>query len=159
MRFVRSYLLCLLVVLSTSCATITRGSHEKLRVLSEPLGATVVLSSGEKGVTPAKFVKSRWDNFAVTVSKAGYIPQTVNVESKVSAAGGDATAGTPIVRRLMRKAVNAVGGTYNSLYPNPVLVRLVLREKSAASSARAPTAAPRKVQVLPTPFDSNAIIP
>ena len=159
MRFVRSFLPCLLVVLSTSCATITRGNHDKLRVLSEPSGANVVLSSGEQGVTPAKFVKSRWDNFTVTISKAGYIPQTVKVESKVSATRGDTMAGTPIVRRLIHKAVNAVGGTYNSLYPNPVLVRLVLREKSAASSARAPTAAPRKLQVLPAPFDSNAIIP
>jgi len=155
----KSVLLSLPVVLLTSCATITRGSHDRLTVSSEPSGANVVLSSGEKGVTPAKFVKSRWDNFTVTVSKAGYIPQTVNVESKVSAAGGDAMAGTPIARRLMRKAVNAVGGTYNSLYPNPVLVRLVLREKSAASSVRAPTAAPRKLEVLPAPFDSNAIIP
>src|SRR5678815_5335544 len=85
LRVIRSVLLCLPVVLITSCATITRGSHDKLTVVSELSGANVVLSSGEKGVTPTKFVKSRGDNFTVTVSKAGYVPQTVNVESKVSA--------------------------------------------------------------------------
>src|SRR5205814_8134351 len=87
LRLMRSVLLCLSVVLITSCGTITRGSHEKLTVLSEPSGANVVLSCGEKGVTPTKSVKSRRDNFTVTVSKAGYFPQTVNVESKVSAPG------------------------------------------------------------------------
>jgi len=124
-------LLCLSVVLITSCATITRGSHDKLTVLSEPSGANVVLSSGEKGVTPTKFVKSRRDNFTVTVSKAGYVPQTVNVESKVSATGGTAMAvGGPI-----GVGVDAVSGAYNSLYPNPVSVRLAPLRKSAAAAA------------------------
>src|SRR6266478_7845657 len=131
LRLMRSVLLCLPVVLITSCATITRGSHDKLTVLSEPSGARVVLSSGEKGVTPTKFVKSRRDSFTVTVSKAGYVPQTVNVESKVSATGGTAMiAGGPI-----GVGVDAVSGAYNSLYnslyPNPVSVRLVPLRKSA----------------------------
>jgi PEGA domain len=100
-------------------------------VSSEPSGANVVLSSGEKGVTPTKFVKSRRDNFTVTVSKAGYVPQTVNVESKVSATGGTAMiAGGPI-----GVGVDAVSGAYNSLYPNPVSVRLVPLRKSAAAAA------------------------
>jgi hypothetical protein len=132
----RSVLLCLPVVLFTSCATITRGSHDKLTVLSEPSGANVVLSSGEKGVTPTKFVKSRRDNFTVTVSKAGYIPQTVNVESKVSATGGTAIAGNVIVGGPIGAGVDAVSGAYNSLYPNPVSVRLVPRRKSAAAVER-----------------------
>jgi hypothetical protein len=42
----------------TSCATITRGVHEKLRIESDPSGANVVLSTGEKGITPATFVES-----------------------------------------------------------------------------------------------------
>jgi hypothetical protein len=126
------------VVLFTSCATITRGSHDKLTVLSEPSRANVVISSGEQGVTPTKFVKSRWDNFTVTVSKAGYIPQTVKVESKVSATGGTAMAGNVgfIVGWPIGLAVDSVSGAYNSLYPNPVSVRLVPRRKSAAAVER-----------------------
>ncbi|PYJ32046.1 MAG: hypothetical protein DME88_12550, partial [Verrucomicrobia bacterium] len=136
LRLMRSVLLCLPVVLITSCATITRGSHDKLTVLSEPSGAKVVLSSGEKGVTPTKFVKSRRDSFTVTVSKAGYVPQTVNVESKVSATGGTAMAGNVIVGGPIGAGVDAVSGAYNSLYPNPVSVRLVPRRKSAAAVER-----------------------
>src|SRR5437870_12025860 len=92
LRLMRSVLLCLPVVLITSCATITRGSHDKLTVLSEPSGANVGLSPGERGVTPTTFVTSRRDNFTVTVSTAGYVRQTVNAERKVSATGGTAMA-------------------------------------------------------------------
>src|SRR5437667_10667960 len=70
LRLMRSVLLCLPVVLITSCATITRGSHDKLTVLSEPSGANVVLSSGEKGVTPTKAVESRRDNCTAKIGKA-----------------------------------------------------------------------------------------
>jgi len=134
-RLMKSVLLCLPVVLFTSCATITRGSHETLTVVSEPPRANVVLSSGEKGVTPATFVKSRGDNFTLTVSKARYVPQTVNVESKVSAKGGAAMAGNIgfIVGAPIGVAVDAAKGAYNSLYPNPVSVRLVPLRKSAAA--------------------------
>src|SRR6266852_1141010 len=126
-----SYLLSLPLFFFTACATVTRGVHDKLSVLSDPPGANVTLSSGEEGVTPTKFVKSRRDNFTVTVSKAGYVPQTVNVESKVSATGGTAMAvGGPI-----GVGVDAVSGAYNSLYPNPVSVRLAPLRKSAAAAA------------------------
>jgi hypothetical protein len=130
----KSVLLSLPIVLFTSCATITRGSHETLTVLSEPPGANVVLSSGERGVTPTTFVKSRGDNFTVTVSKVRYVPQTVNVESKVSATGGAAMAGNVgfVVGAPIGVAVDAVNGAYNSLYPNPVSVRLVPLRKSTA---------------------------
>src|SRR6266699_1225772 len=131
LRLMRSVLLCLPVVLITSCGTITRGSHDKLTVLSEPSGAKVTLSSGEEGVTPTKFVKSRRDNFTVTVSKPGYIPQTVKVKSKGSATGGTAMAGNvvvggvTVVGAVAGIAVDAASGAYNSLYPNPVSVHLV----------------------------------
>src|SRR5256886_2468466 len=123
LRFMRSVLLCLPVVLITSCGTITRGSHDKLTVLSEPLGANVVLSSGEKGVTPTKFVKSRRDNFTVTVSKAGYVPQTVNVESKGSATGGTAMTGNVIVGGPIGAGGGSVSWGKNSLFSKQVFVR------------------------------------
>jgi len=128
-----SYLLSLPLFFFTACATITRGVHDKLSVLSEPSGANVMLSSGERGVTPTKFVKSRrGDSFAVTVSKPGYIPQTVKVESNASATGATAMAGNVVLGGLIGIGVDATSGAYNSLYPNPVSVHLVPRGKSAA---------------------------
>jgi hypothetical protein len=41
----------------SSCATVIRGVHEDLKVVSNPSGADVNLSTGERGVTPATFSK------------------------------------------------------------------------------------------------------
>src|SRR2546423_11931469 len=76
-----------------SCATVIRGVHEDLKVISNPSGADVTLSTGEKGVTPATFVKRRRDSFQVMVSKPGYYSQTVTVKNKASTTGAASTAG------------------------------------------------------------------
>src|SRR5438309_1798964 len=111
-----------------SCATITRGPHDKLYVKSEPSGAEVQLSSGERGVTPAKFVKNRRESFTVTVSKVGYVAQTVKVVSKMSATGGTAMVGNVIagagVLSVIGIGVDAGTGAMLGLYPNPVVVHL-----------------------------------
>src|SRR5919199_1502954 len=108
----------------SSCATVVRGTHEKLRVVSTPSGADVKLSSGETGVTPATFVKNRRDNFQVIVSKPGYDIVTVNVESRASGGGVAATAANAVTGGVIGAAVDAGTGAWNSLYPNPVSVQL-----------------------------------
>jgi hypothetical protein len=115
--------------LFVSCATITRGPHDKLYVKSEPSGAEAQLSTGERSLTPAKFVKSRRESFTVTVSKPGYVAQTVKIESKMSATGGTAMVGNVIagagVLSVIGIGVDASTGAMLSLYPNPVVVRLI----------------------------------
>lgn len=129
-------LLFLPVLCLTSCATITRGVHEKLSVTSDPSGANVTLSTGEKGVTPAKFVKERrTENFTVTVSKPGYTSQTVKVESKFGGTGGGAMAGNLLLGGAIGMGVDAGTGAYKSLYPNPVAVHLV---PTSTSKSKAP---------------------
>jgi hypothetical protein len=128
------YLLFLPLLCFTSCATITRGVHDKLTVTSDPPGANVTLSTGEKGVTPAKFVKERkTEPFTVTVSKPGYASQTVKVESKFGGTGGGAMAGNLILGGAIGMGVDAGTGAYKSLYPNPIAVKLVPTSKSKAS--------------------------
>src|SRR5260370_10373715 len=120
-----SFLLSLPLFFFTACATVTRGVHDKLSVLSDPPGANVTLSSGEEGVTPTKFVKSRRDNFTVTVSKPGYIPQTVKVKSKGSATGGTAMAdevvgaGGALVGPVRGGAGDGPVRAGSSLFPTP----------------------------------------
>src|SRR5438270_9834316 len=126
-------LLFLPVLCFTSCATITRGVHDKLTVTSDPPGANVVLSTGERGVTPTKFVKERrTEPFTLTVSKSGYIPQTVKVESKFGGTGGGAMAGNLLLGGAIGIGVDAGTGAYKSLYPNPVSVKLVPNGRSKA---------------------------
>ena len=159
-------LLFLPVLFFTSCATITRGVHEKLSVMSDPPGADVRLSTGEYGRTPAKFVKKRrTEPFTVTVSRPGYAPQTVRVESKFGGTGGTAMAGNVILGGAIGLGVDAGTGAYNSLYPNPVSVHLVptatskskttLKRSTTSTSAEKPRLksktikAPAKVETAP----------
>lgn len=141
---------CLMIlpfVCFTSCATITRGVHDKLTVLSDPPGADVRLSTGEHGVTPAKFVKSRkGEDFTVTVSKAGYIAQTVKVHSEFSATGGTAMGAGALAGGVISVGIDAVSGAYNSLYPNPVSVHLSPVQKSKPPKHSTTSSSQRKAQ-------------
>ena len=133
-------LLFLPVLFFTSCATITRGVHEKLSVMSDPPGANVALSTGERGVTPAKFVKERrTETFTVTVSKPGYVPQTVKVESKFGGTGGGAMAGNLLLGGAIGIGVDAGTGAYKSLYPNPVSVHLMPTATSKTKTSKRST--------------------
>jgi hypothetical protein len=107
----------------TSCATVIRGSHEKLQVVTTPPGANVTLSTGETGISPVAFTKNRRDSLQVTVSKPGYLTQTVTVESRASGSGVAATAGNAVTAGV-GAAIDAGTGAWNSLYPNPVSIQL-----------------------------------
>ena len=133
-------LLFLPLLFFSSCATITRGVHDKLTVTSDPSGANVVLSTGERGVTPTKFVKERkTDPFTATVSKPGYVPETVKVESKFGGTGGGAMAGNLLLGGAIGIGVDAGTGAYKSLYPNPVSVHLVPTSKSKSKTSKRST--------------------
>jgi len=128
-------LLFLPLLFFASCATITRGVNDKLTVTSDPSGANVVLSTGERGVTPTKFVKERKTGpFTVTVSLPGYVPQTVRVESKFGGTGGGAMAGNVLFGGAIGMGVDAGTGAYKSLYPNPVSVHLFPTSASTSKS-------------------------
>ena len=136
--------LALFPFLFVSCATVTRGIHDKLYVESQPPGANVLLSSGERGVTPTKFVKSRRDSFTVTVSKPGYNAMTVKVESKASPTGGAAMAGNAVAGGIIGIAIDSGTGAMFSLYPNPVSVQLVPSLRSGPKKRVIKKTPPRK---------------
>ena len=151
----RTLSLCCAAACLSSCATITRGSHEKLQVISSPPGADVALSTGEKGVTPVAFTKLRRDSLQVTVSKPGYITQTVTVESHTSGSGvAAATAGNVAFGGPIGVTVAAASGAWNSLYPNPVSVQLT----PAPLDAQATKKLRKSRYPLGTPGDQTGMV-
>ncbi len=142
----RLLLLLVFSALLSSCATVTRGTHDKLTVRSEPPGAEVVLSSGERGVTPTVFRKKRTQDFTVTISKPGYQTVTVRVESRFSATGGAAVLGNALVGGVIGGAVDMATGATRGLYPNPIVAELVPSGRSSGRRDRGvrpkPTASP-----------------
>src|SRR5436190_10886109 len=153
-------LLFLPLLFFTSCATITRGVHDKLTITSDPSGANVVLSTGERGVTPTKFlIERKTEPFTVTVSELGYVPQTVKVESKFGGTGGGAMAGNLLLGGAIGLGVDAGTGAYKSLYPNPVSVKLVPTSKSKTSKRSTTESSEEKPRPKPKPTASPAKSP
>lgn len=119
-----------------ACATVTRGSTQSFTVQSTPPGARVSTSNGfECAATPCTFRMARKDPFRVTVSMDGYEPQTVDVTSSVSGAGGSAMAGNILVGGIIGGVIDANSGAMNDLKPNPLMVTLGTPAEATASAA------------------------
>lgn len=112
------------MLLSTGCATITRGTEQDLAVESDPAGASVTLSNGMKGTTPTSFKVKRKDSLTVTVQKPGYKTATVQVTPKVSDNGAAGMAGNLLFGGIIGVGVDAANGANKDLTPNPVKVTL-----------------------------------
>ena len=75
-----------LVFSGSGCASIVRGSSEKLTIQSMPSGAQVRLSTGQAGVTPWEVEVKRKDTIFVTVTKDGYKEMSTAVISSIDGA-------------------------------------------------------------------------
>lgn len=110
-----------------ACATVVRGTTTRFHVSSEPPGAEVHANNGSScQATPCTFRLSRKDAFDVTVSKPGYVTQTVHVRSHAAGAGvAEMTAGNFLIGGPIGAGVDAASGATNDLDPNPLNVKLV----------------------------------
>ena len=128
-----------LLVITSGCATVTRGTKDVLVVESEPPGADIRLSTGITGNTPASFKLPRKTALTVKIEKEGYEPVEVNVTPHITGAGGAGMAGNVLVGGLIGAAVDAGTGSMYSLKPNPIKVKLLKiepdPEKTAEKSA------------------------
>jgi hypothetical protein len=111
-------------VVFSGCATVTRGTKDVLVIETDPPGATVTVA-GRTGSTPTSFKLSRKFEGTVQISKDGYEPVTIQVNSRPSTAGGAGMAGNVLVGGLIGMGVDAGFGSTNDLYPNPIKVSLV----------------------------------
>jgi hypothetical protein len=135
----RIVLLCLAVGFASGCATVTRGSSQAWTVETDPAGADVALSNGERCKTPCTLKLRRKYGFTVDISKEGYEPVRTEVVSQMSGAGGTALAGNIILGGLIGAGIDAGSGAAKDLRPNPLSVKLnpVVDAASAAPAAAA----------------------
>lgn len=125
MRNVVYIFLLALILIGNGCASITRGTKDVLIIQSEPVGASVKLSNGMSGKTPASFKLSRKDNLIVTIEKDGYETVTVQVTPQIVGAGGAGMAGNLFVGGIIGALVDVGTGAMMDLKPNPISVKLV----------------------------------
>lgn len=112
------------IALFPSCASITRGSSESFTINSTPQAATVELSTGQSGETPATFKVPRKGTIFGTISKSGYKKRSFSVPSSISGAGGTAMAGNLIFGGLIGAAIDAGSGAMHEHTPNPLNLTL-----------------------------------
>jgi hypothetical protein len=115
-----------LMTVLCGCATVTRGTSEKVEVKSDPAGAAVTTSIDKAcKPTPCSIDAPRKTEFTVTVSKPGYLSQTVEVKSKLSAKGGvGMAANMALPGGTIGLVTDVVTGAGLDHDPNPVSVKL-----------------------------------
>ena len=120
------------LLLASGCATVTRGTTDTLHIQSEPAGAEIELSSGQRCVTPCSFELQRKHDIRLFMRKAGYRDVEIQVESEVVAAGAAGMAGNVLIGGIIGVGIDAVTGATHSLKPNPVHVHLVVLDVADA---------------------------
>ncbi|HEX7036588.1 MAG TPA: PEGA domain-containing protein [Pseudomonadales bacterium] len=117
-------LISALMVLSTGCATITRGTNEAFAIQTDPAGADARLSNGLSCVTPCSVKVKRRGDFVVTITKDGYETVNASVSSSVDGGGAAGMAGNVILGGIIGAGVDAGTGAMHSHKPNPLVVKL-----------------------------------
>jgi hypothetical protein len=129
-----------LVFSGSGCASIVRGSSEKLIIQSMPSGAQVRLSTGQAGVTPWEVEVKRKDTIFVTVTKDGYKEMSTAVISSMDGTSlGIGTVANFVTLPILNDVIDYKTGANFSHKPNPLIVTLV--PSSSAESYPIPAAA------------------
>lgn len=105
----------------SGCATVINGTSQDVQIASEPSGATAKLTNGTTCTTPCEVNLKRRHDLRVDLTKDGYKPVYVLVQSRT----GGAAAGNILLGGLIGGVVDGANGATNHLEPNPVSVKLV----------------------------------
>lgn len=117
-------LITFMVILASSCATITRGKNDGFVITSNVANVEITTSSGYFCTTPCALNLPRKDNFTVTAKKDGYCTARASVISSRGDGGGAAMAGNIVLGGLIGAGVDANNGAMNDLVPNPLFIEL-----------------------------------
>ena len=83
MRFLRRFALVAAVLAATGCATMANGTTQRIRVTSDPPGASVFLDGRPVGTTPTQITANRRNRESVIgIEKEGFQPATYRVERR-----------------------------------------------------------------------------
>lgn len=102
------------------CATVVRGTTDKVQINSNPPGIQVVSSTGHQCVTPCAITVSRKEEFTVTFKPKHGDPVSIPVITGVSGRGAAGFAGNVVAGGIIGMGVDAATGASLDHYPNPV---------------------------------------
>jgi uncharacterized protein YceK len=117
--------------LHSGCATVLKGTTQRVPIASEPAGASVIIDGQPAGTTPTKADLDRKHSHLISLELAGYEVENVPVINSV----GGAVAGNILVGGLIGWGVDATTGAQYNLHPETVSVRLRPKGTAAATPA------------------------
>jgi hypothetical protein len=138
----------------SGCATITRGTSERFRIESNPVGANITLSTGQTCITPCHLHLKRKHDFTATAAKPGYETQTANITTNVRIGGLAAVSGNVLIGGIIGAVIDGSNGAMKDLSPNPLVFTLrpdfaaVAAESVASIAAVASTPEPNRTTTL-----------
>lgn len=138
-----------LVLMTTGCATVTRGTTGQVTFNSEPSGAQMRTSLGHTCPTPCTLEISRKSEFVAVFTKDGYKEQQVPVATRVAGSGAAGFAGNVLVGGLVGMGVDAATGSTLEHFPNPVNVTLEALHRAPASTGGRRGRAPKAMAPAP----------
>ncbi len=124
--------LSMTLICMSGCATIVKGTSQKIPVASDPPGADVIVDGNLSGQTPTTVALKRKDDHLVTLEKGGYQTRSVAVVKSV----GGAVWGNILAGGLIGWGVDAADGAQYNLVP--VTINAKLEPLASANSANAP---------------------
>lgn len=110
----------LLVVFASGCASIIKGTTQKIPIASDPEGADVLVDGSLVGQTPLNVEMKRKHDHLVTIQKTKYRPKSVAVVKDV----GGAVWGNVIAGGLIGWGVDAATGAQYNLTPKTIAITL-----------------------------------
>ncbi len=111
----RLLLLAILTALiSSGCASVTKGPNQRVQISSMPEGAAVINNGRVIGTTPMSASLSRAQGHTITLERPNYYPETVTILTVPNEAS----------ERFIRFGIDEATGAYNDLSPSRVHVEL-----------------------------------
>lgn len=104
----------------SGCATITKGSTQKIPIASDPSDADITADGQALGQTPIDITLARKRDHLVTVAKKGYHPKSIAITKST----GGAVWGNILVGGLIGWGIDASTGAQYNLNPESISVRL-----------------------------------
>jgi PEGA domain len=78
MKRIMAYALSSLLLFSSSCATLLKGTTDNMTVVSDPVGAEVKVNGDVEGTTPVSFTVASNEDLNIQIAKEGYEPQDID---------------------------------------------------------------------------------
>lgn len=135
-------------ILLSSCGSITRGTEEKVTIISEPSDAVISTSLGQScPKSPCTLMVKRNKDLTAYAEKPGYEKGSIDINTKMSARGTAGVAGNLIAGGLIGLTVDTATGAGLDHYPNPAII--VLKPVSMSNTKQKPSAKQKPVKTAP----------